>query len=155
MVWEARQVAGSLAVLPSAQVLQLMYELLLVLCQQEPPPPCPQAWAMAYAAREESCSRGVLLRGWRVCGRSAIRPVLDGTTGVGGSGSAAGCSGLTTESSDGTVSRGVTRPEWPSAVHSCPFLSLLPHPHLPAPGGQEQDPLLLILRRRVLYSGRE
>ena len=50
--------------------------------------------------------RGVLLRGWRVCGRSAIRPVLDGTTGVGGSGSAAGCSGLTTESSDCTVSRG-------------------------------------------------
>ena len=37
MVWEARQVAAR-AVLPSAQVLQLMYELLLVLCQQEPLP---------------------------------------------------------------------------------------------------------------------
>jgi hypothetical protein len=45
-------VAGSLAVLPNAQVLQLMHELLLLLCQKEPPSPCPQAWAMAYAARE-------------------------------------------------------------------------------------------------------
>ena len=63
MVWEARQVAGSRAVLPSAQVLQLMYELLLVLCQQEPLPLCPQAWAMAYAARE-----GELLRAVCFCG---------------------------------------------------------------------------------------
>ena len=60
--------AGSLAVLPSAQVLQLMHELLLVLCQQEPPPPCPQAWAMA-AAREG----GRLLCGCAAAGLACMR----------------------------------------------------------------------------------
>src|SRR4029450_10043227 len=42
--------------------------------------------------------RGVPLRGWLFCRRSATRGGLDGTTGGGGSGSAAGCSGPLIES---------------------------------------------------------